>query len=115
VKKFDREKAVRAIHVREHLYRLLKRFLGPNDLICMPTTPALAPLKGTLGVDRTMGNYYPRTLAMTAIAAIGRLPQVTLPLGNAGGVPIGLSLLAPQGMDGFLLAVALRVACKNGE
>jgi amidase len=107
VKKFDRKTAVEAIHRREIYYRCLGRFLGPHDLICMPTAPSVAPKKGSLGADRTTGDYYPRSLALNSVAGIGRLPQVTLPLGQVeDGAPIGLSLLAAQGMDRFLLAVA---------
>jgi len=106
VRSFDRGEAIGAIRVREAYFRLLKRFLGPHDLICMPTAPSVAPLKGSLGIDRTLGDYYPRTLSLTAIAGIGRLPQITLPLADVNGVPIGLSLLAAQGMDAFLLAAA---------
>jgi len=110
VKNFDRHAVVDAICRREILYRLLKGFLGANDLICMPTAPTPAPIKGTLGVDRTKDDYFPRTLAMTAIAGIGRLPQVTLPLARVCGVPIGISLLGAQGMDAFLLAAANTVS-----
>ena len=98
---------------REDYYRRLEAFLGPDDLLCLPTTPAPAPLKGTLGDDarsyRSQATYYPRTLSLTAIAGLGRLPQVTLPLGEVGGVPIGLSLLAGCGQDAFLLGVAAQV------
>ena len=38
-----------------------------------------------------------------------RLPQVSLPLADAGGVPVGLSLLARHGQDSFLLQLAKRV------
>jgi len=106
VKNMDRDTAVKAVRQRELYFSLLQDFLGPNDLLCMPTAPMLAPIKGTLGGDRTVGDYYPRTLSMTAIAGIGRLPQVTLPVGNVEGVPVGLSLLAGQGRDTFLLAAA---------
>ena len=105
----DRKIAVRALMQREVCYRLVKDFLGPGDLLCMPTTPTLAPIKGTLGLDRSKDAYSSRTLAFNAIAGIGRLPQVTLPVAEVGGVPIGLSLLAGQGRDGFLLSVAQRV------
>jgi amidase len=105
----DRKIAVRALMQREVCYRLVKDLLGPEDLLCMPTTPTLAPIKGTLGLDRSKDAYSSRTLAFNAIAGIGRLPQVTLPVAEVGGVPIGLSLLAGQGRDGFLLSVAQRV------
>jgi amidase len=106
VKNFSRENLVEATRTREAYYGLLKDLLGDTNLICMPTTPTLPPLKGTLGVDRTAGDYYPRALALTAIAGIGRLPQVTLPVGDAGGVPVGLSLIGPERKDAFLLAAA---------
>ncbi len=109
----DRKTGVRAIAQREIYYRLLKEFLGPADLLCMPTTPTLAPFKGTLGVDRTQDAYFPRTLAFTAIAGIGRLPQVTLPLADVDGVPVGLSLLAGQGRDAFLLGAVQKVVAQN--
>ena len=108
----DRQQIGPASHRREDYCRRLDAFLGPHDLLCLPTTPALAPLKGTLGdnrANRSQGTYYPRTLSLTSIAGIGRLPQVTLPLGEAGGVPIGLSLLAGCGRDIFLLEMAARV------
>ena len=110
VKNMDRAAIVKAVRQREDYLLLLNEFLGPNDLLCMPTTPALAPIKGSLGLDRTVGDYYPRTLSLTAVAGIGRLPQVTLPVADVSGVPIGLSLLAKQGRDGFLLAAAQSLA-----
>jgi amidase len=110
----DRRKIGPASRRREDYCRCLDAFLGARDLLCLPTTPALAPVKGTLGDDartqQSLTTYYPRTLSLTAIAGIGRLPQVTLPLGNAGGVPVGLSLLAGHGRDAFLLAAANQVA-----
>jgi amidase len=110
VQKADRQKSIEFFRVREDLYRKLRGLVGPNDLICLPTTPALAPVKGSLGLDRSAEGYYPRTLSMTAIAGIGRLPQVNLPLGNAHGVPVGLSLIGAEGRDGFLLAACGKVA-----
>lgn len=109
VKELDRSVIAQAVRQREAYYQLLKRTLGPRDLLCMPTTPTLAPKKGTLGIDRRVDTYFSRTLSMTAVAGIGRLPQVTLPVGAVGNVPIGMSLLASQGMDAFLLAAARSV------
>ncbi|MCL4500348.1 MAG: amidase [Deltaproteobacteria bacterium] len=106
----DRSKVPSAIRQREEYCRRLQHFLAPEGLLCLPTTPALAPLKLTLGENRTQGGYYPRTLSLTAIAGLGRLPQVTLPLAEVGGVPIGLSLLAAHGNDAFLLRAAQMLA-----
>ena len=99
---------------REEYSRRLKAFLGPNDLLCMPTTPALAPFKGTIaprGHVSTGDDYYARALSLTSVAGIGRLPQVSLPVAeSSGSVPVGLSLLAANGRDAFLLNMVRKVA-----
>ncbi len=112
VKNMDRTIIEQAVQRREKYFHALKKFLGPNDLICMPTAPTPAPRKGSLGLDRTVDTYFQRTLSMTAVAGIGRLPQVTLPLALVDGAPIGISLLAAQGQDSFLLAAARMLAAQ---
>src|SRR5918998_4368405 len=64
VKNLDRRQVRRAAQHREEYFLKLKTFLGANDLLCMPTTPAVAPLKGTIGArgHAAAGDYYPRTL-----------------------------------------------------
>ena len=42
---------------------------------------------------------------MTALAGLSGLPQVTLPLAQYQGCPLGLSLIGPRGGDAMLLAV----------
>ena len=115
VKNLDRGRVRQAVQHRETLFGRLETFLGPNDLLCMPTTPAFAPPKGTI-VSRgqaTAGDYYPRTLSLTSVAGIGRLPQVSLPLAESSGVPVGLSLLAAHGRDAFLLGVIQTVGSED--
>ena len=111
VKNLDRRQVRRAAQHREEYFLKLKTFLGANDLLCMPTTPAVAPLKGTIGArgHAAASDYYPRTLSLTSVAGIGRLPQVSLPLAESGGVPVGLSLLSANGRDALLLDVVERV------
>src|SRR4030095_8395950 len=106
----DRRRVLEALQRRERYFRSLHDFLGPDDLLCIPTTPALAPLKGDPPRRSSSGSgYYPRTLSLTSLAGIGRLPQVSLPITDADGVPVGLSLLARHGEDSFLLQVAKNV------
>ncbi|HRI14303.1 MAG TPA: amidase [Verrucomicrobiota bacterium] len=103
----DRRRILQAVEQRERRFRRLRDFLGPTDLLCLPTTPTLAPRKGE-APPRTSsgGGFYPRTLALTSLAGTGRLPQLTLPLAHFEGVPVGLSLLAGHGQDAFLLEFA---------
>jgi len=108
----DRSKIGDAARRRERYFHRLQDFLGPGDLLLMPTSPTLAPLKGSAGIDRSDRSgtaYYPRTLSLTAIAGIGRLPQISIPALEVGGVPLGFSLLAPHGRDAFLLTAARTV------
>ena len=109
VKKLDRTRISESVGLREHFSRRLNATLASGDLLCIPTAPTIAPLKGSKAYDRTC-DYYWRTLAATAIAGVARLPQVSMPLGQVDGVPVGLSLVAAHGRDLELLAAATRVA-----
>ena len=110
----DRRRIAEAVQRREQYFRSLHEFLGPDDLLCIPTTPALAPRKGDPPRRSSSGSgYYPRTLSLTSVAGMGRLPQVSLPIADADAVPVGLSLLARHGQDSFLLEVAKSVDRKT--
>ena len=107
----SRTEAGLAVRRRETYCHRLAASLAPGDLVCIPTTPAPAPLKGTIGCRRQDStNYYPAALALTSLAGVGRLPQVSLPLGDCNGLPIGLSLLASHRQDALLLAAARQLA-----
>ena len=111
VKNLDRRQVTRAVQRRETYCRRLRTFLGPTDLLCLPTVPALPPLTDSKIHRVRLGSaYYPRALSLTSVAGLGRLPQVSLPLAEHAGVPVGVSLLAAYGRDAFLLGVAQRVA-----
>jgi amidase len=107
----DRLRITEAVKLRERCYRRIHSFLGPHDLLCIPTTPALAPRKGDVQVRTSSGGgYYPRALGLTSIAGIGRLPQVSMPVAHSAGAPVGLSLLARHGQDAFLLEMTQAAA-----
>lgn len=106
ISQLDRRRVAEAVQRREQYFRSLNESLGPYDLLCIPTTPALAPCKGDPPSRSSSGSgYYPRTLSLTSIAGMGRLPQVSIPISDVNGVPVGLSLLARHGQDSFLLQV----------
>jgi amidase len=109
VKKIDRTRVGEAFGLRDHYSRRLGAALSSGDLLCFPTAPTVAPLKGSKAYDRN-SDYYRLTLSMNAIAGVGRLPQVTMPLGQVDGAPIGLSLVAGWGKDLYLLDWARRIA-----
>ena len=107
INELDRQRVVEAMQRREQYFRGLNEFLGPEDLLCIPTTPAFAPLKGDPPRRSASGSgYYSRTLLLTSVAGIGRLPQISMPIADSDGVPVGLSLLARHGQDLLLLQLA---------
>jgi amidase len=107
VNQLDRRRVTEALERRGQYFRSLHDFLGPHGLLCIPTTPALAPRKGAAPPRGSIGKgYYPRTLALMSLAGIGRLPQVSLPVASVAAVPVGLSLLAGYRQDALLLETA---------
>ena len=94
--------------MRTTVLRALNTWLGDGRLLCIPTTPTIAPPRGVY-FDRSDPHgdedaFYPRTLALTSIAGLASLPQVTLPLCEFEGAPHGVSLLAAHNRDEELLA-----------
>ena len=105
VRKLDRRRIGELAERRERYGRRLRSAMGPEDLLCMPTAPTVAPLKSAISYDRN-SDFYRRALSMTALSGVARLPQLSLPLASVAGVPIGLSLLGAHGQDAFLMEVA---------
>ena len=108
-KKLDRTRIGESVGLREHYARRLDATLATGGLLCLPTVATPAPFKGSKAYDRS-SDYYWRTLSINAIAGVGRLPQVSMPLGQVDGALVGLSLLAARGRDLELLAAATQVA-----
>ena len=82
--------------------------LGSVGLLMLPTAPDIAPLRGLEG--QSSQNFRDRTLSLTSIAGLARLPQVNIPAGRVNGCPIGFSLIGPQGSDRALLRVAAQLS-----
>jgi amidase len=83
----------------------LEARIGERDLLCLPTSPCIAPLRGT-GSDAVEIEYRRRTMALLCAAGLGGLPQLTIPLGAVDCAPIGLSIMARRGNDNDLLDFA---------
>jgi amidase len=84
---------------------VLPVFAG-GTLIALPSAPFPAPLAGQ--PRSQMRELRARILTLTCIAGTLGCPQVTLPLAEADGLPVGLSLMAAPGEDERLLAFSLR-------
>jgi amidase len=93
---------------REAIRQHLDTVLPDGAVLCLPTTPALAPLRGERISARR--DLRARISMLTCIAGTTGRPQVNLPLAAVGGLPVGLSLLGARGADEVLLACARDLA-----
>ena len=105
VKAFDRTKVIESIELCERLFQRIMRFLQPGTVVCFPTTPTVAPLKGSLDTMEAILDFYDRTMAVSSFSGIGRLPEISAPLLSDGKCPVGLSMAAGHYQDEFLLSV----------
>jgi amidase len=97
---------------RQAVVRRLDALLGPGDVLCLPTSPRVAPLRGT-PTDTIEVEYRHQAMCLLCISGLGGLPQLSLPLASWNGLPLGLSLLGARGSDHALLALA--TALLDGE
>jgi amidase len=78
--------------------------LEPGTIVLMPTAPFPAPLRGQ--PRSAMWAQRSAISTLTSIAGTLGAPQLSLPLAEVDGLPVGLSILARPGEDAMLLAFA---------
>jgi amidase len=86
----------------------LDALLGLDGVLLIPTGATIAPPLNMSAEQ--LAHFRDRTLSLTCIAGLARLPQVQIPAGLVDGAAVGLSLIGPRGSDRALLALAERVA-----
>jgi amidase len=91
----------------------IAKVLGAGDILCLPTSPRAAPLKNT-PVDDIEVRYRHQAMHLLCIAGLGGLAQISLPLAEVDGLPLGLSLVGPRGSDIQLLGLARKLVPPPG-
>lgn len=90
--------------MRDEARGRLAYLTGGGAIVCLPTTPCVAPLR-----DQPIPVLDRARDRINCLAAHGGLaghPQLNLPLGEVGGAPVGLSIIGARGADMTLVAVA---------
>ena len=87
--------------------RMNEVFDGGDVAMCLPTTVSPAPLLGQPVSERHTLRL--RNSALTSIAGNTGRPQISLPLGEVDGLPVGLSLLGDYGADERLIELAREI------
>ena len=91
--------------------RMNEVYQDGETVVCLPTTVGSAPPLGQAVSDRHTLRL--RNSALTSIAGNTGRPQLTLPLAEADGLPVGLSLLGDHGADEQLIALAVELAASR--
>ena len=90
--------------MRQEARGRMAHLLPEGTILCLPTTPFPAPLRG-----QPLSVLDPLRDRITCLCAQGGLaghPQVSLPGATVDGLPVGLSIIGPRGSDATLVAVA---------
>ena len=90
--------------IRKQLIVQMENLVAPGTLVVFPTAPGIAPPKGR-SINEARASRL-STMQHTCIAAVAGLPQVSMPLLEHEGCPLGISLMGARGQDGQLLAAA---------
>ena len=90
--------------MRQEVRGRLRYLLPAGTILCLPTTPFPAPLRGRSVPEQQADRD--RILCLCAHGGLAGMPQVNLPGSTVNGLPIGLSILGGPGTDATLIAVA---------
>lgn len=88
----------------KHVNSVIKQ----HSFLTIPTAPGAAPALDCSGEQ--LETFRARALALTSIAGLCGLPQVTVPVASLDDGPVGLGIVGPRGSDEALLALAERLA-----
>jgi amidase len=106
-RKVSDEQVAAATTFRATFRAQLAELLGDDGVLVMPTMPDVAPLRSD--TEATLEDYRNRAIRMLCISGLSGFPQISLPWASRVGAPLGISLLAPQGRDRSLVAMAAAV------
>lgn len=91
----------KALESQLQIQKQMNVLLGKDGILVIPTAPGPAPLKNGLSGD--LDDYRAKVMQLTCIAGLSGLPQITIPIAQVEGNPVGLSLIANRGQDRRLL------------
>jgi amidase len=92
---------------RETLTDRLVELLGDDGVLVLPTAHDLPPLRDA-PVSAQI-EFREKTLALTCVASLCRLPQINIPAVTVDGCPVGLSFIAGPRGDQLLLDLAEKI------
>ncbi len=102
------EESAWATNMRAQIREQVRGLVPAGTLLCIPTAPVIAPKTDT--PPENLEEFRANTMALTCIAGLSGLPQISLPAADVDGCPVGLSFIAWAGGDEALLDLAVAMA-----
>ena len=93
--------------VRASLKQHLTQVMSPDTVLVLPTMPDCAPLISQ--TDAELENYRAASLKLLSLAGLTGCPQISVPLVQHQGAPLGISLLGSANRDALLVSLAQQV------
>ena len=103
----DPAKFAAAVVRREMLTDRLVSLLGSDGVLILPTAHDLPPHRDAPVSAQV--EFREKTLALTCVASLCRLPQINIPAVMVDGCPVGLSFIAGPRGDQRLLDLAVKI------
>jgi amidase len=95
-----------AERIRRNLTKAVYDLLTDGTILCAPSTPDVAPLRGRADIPEVRVPL----LRVTALASLSGLPVISVPLWKRNNIPMGVSFMAGPNRDEDLLALATKVS-----
>lgn len=92
---------------RDRFRAHLAKLLGSDGVLVLPTMPDIAPRVSE--PESALEDYRNRAIRLLCVAGLSGFPQLSLPLVQRHGAPLGISLLGPAGSDRSLVRLAERI------
>ena len=96
------------VNERDKLIRMMDEWLADTDVLVMPTCPVVAPTLAEVAAPEEFARRNAMTLRNTAVWNFFDCCAISLPLPR-DGLPVGLMLVARNGHDRELFAIATAV------
>ena len=92
---------------RDRVRRRLDEVAPEGTFLCFPTSPVVAPLRDQPLSGKRASQV--RIVRLTCMGGTTGRPQLSMPLGEVDGLPVGLSIMGSRGDDEALIGFALEI------
>ena len=93
--------------IRDSVRQRLDAVLAEGGFLCFPTSPVVAPPRGQRLSERRAAQG--RIVRLTCMGGTTGRPQLSMPLGEVDGIPVGLSIMGNRGDDEALIGFAMEL------